>query len=46
MHNKSAQTKAAKHEKFTGKISSKQGSTVVSLKRTTWKQRSDILASE
>ena len=42
MHNKSAQRKPAKHKKRSrGKVS-RRG---LSLKRTTWKQRRDILAS-
>ena len=45
MHNKSAQRKPAKHKKTSRGKFSKRGSTIVS-KRTTWKQRRDILASE
>ena len=45
MHNKSAQRKAAKHKKHhVANFQSEVG--LLSLKRTTWKQRRDILASE
>ena len=47
MHNKSAQRKPAKHKKTSrGKVSKRSSTFVSWKKRTTWKQRRIILASE
>ena len=45
MHNETALRKPAKHEKtIRGKISKRGSFRLLSLKRTTWKQRGDIVA--